>query len=57
MEFRASNVFSVSSVRPMFFSSYTASSSVWKPRKTQFLKRSASIFAQFSSWLEGISST
>ena len=53
----ASKAFSVSSVRPMFFSSYTASSSVWKPRKTQFLKRSASIFAQFSSWLEGISST
>ena len=41
----------------MFFSSYTASSSVWKPRITMFWNRSLCTFAQFSISLFGMFST
>ena len=54
---RAANSLVLSLAMEMFFSSYTASSSVWKPRITMFWNRSLCTFAQFSISLFGMFST
>ena len=52
----ASMALRLSCVRLMFFSSYTASNSVWNPLMTGFMNLSASILAQLSISLDGMSS-